>query len=92
MVQLIIGAEGQDLVDDNIEERNIELNNFICVPGLQLLLFINLDENIPDLTPNPGIRLIVHRQDQEPMASDNGVNIGTGMKTAIKVRLVSVAV
>ena len=63
--------------------------NIISIWGLSLSIFVNQPEYIGVLSESAGIRLAVHRQDQEPFVEDDGINVGVGQKLAVRIRLVS---
>ena len=56
--------------------------------GLRLTVFVNQKEYIGALSQTPGIRLLVHRQDHYPFVEDDGMDIGTGVKTSMKLKFV----
>ena len=54
-----------------------------------MTIFINQAEYIAALSETPGIRLAVHRQDHFPFVEDDGIDVGVGQKTQIKIGSVS---
>ena len=53
-----------------------------------MLVFVNQEEYITSLSPGAGIRLLIHRQDQQPFPEDEGMDIGPGLKASLKVSMV----
>lgn len=58
--------------------------------GLSLTLFVNQDQYIPVLTPEAGIRVLLHRQGQVPLMEEEGFDIHPGTKSGVSVRYVSI--
>ena len=56
------------------------------------MLFIDQWQYIGALAPTPGVRLLIHRQDQHPFIEDEGSDVGVGELTAIKLRTVRLSV
>ena len=56
--------------------------------GLTLTVFVGQSQYIGALSPTPGIKLAVHRQDHVPHMED-AMEIGVGQKVAVKIRAVS---
>ena len=56
--------------------------------GVTLTVFVDQSQYIGALSPTPGIKLAVHRQDHVPHM-DDAMEIGVGQKVAVKIRAVS---
>ena len=54
-----------------------------------MTLFIEQDEYIPVLAPSAGVRVLVHRQEQQPFPDEEGFDVGPGQKSSVSLRLVS---
>ena len=53
-----------------------------------MTIFVHQDEYIGVLTRNAGIKLAVHRQDVYPFMEEEGMEVGVGQKSDIKLTLV----
>ena len=53
-----------------------------------MTIFVDQSEYIPSLSSSAGIRLLIHRQDQQPFPEDEGMEVGPGQLTSIKIRMV----
>ena len=60
-------------------------------PGFSVMLFIDQSQYIGALAQSAGIRLLVHRQDHHPFLEDEGIDVGTGELTSIRLRLVGLS-
>ena len=60
----------------------------VIPPGLTLELYIEHGEYIADLSPDAGVKLVVHNQSYMPFPEDDGFVIAPGTKTAIGLTLV----
>jgi len=56
--------------------------------GFTMLIFVNQEEYVTSLTSGVGIRLLTHRQDQQPFPEDDGMDISPGLKASLKVSMV----
>ena len=56
--------------------------------GLVMTIFVDQSEYVPSLSSSAGIRLLIHRQYQQPFPEDEGMEVGPGQLTSIKVRMV----
>ena len=52
--------------------------------GLSLTLFVEQQEYVGVFSQTPGVRVVLHRQDQQPFPVDEGVVIGAGQKGDVK--------
>lgn len=57
-----------------------------------MTMFINQDQYIPVLSPEAGLRVLLHRQGQVPIMDEDGFDILPGTKTGVAVRYVRVFV
>jgi len=69
--------------------------NLYLVPnsavGLSMTLFINQPNYIPVLSPQAGVKLLIHKQGEVPQISEKGFNLAPGLKTSIALRYVSLS-
>ncbi|KAF6027068.1 hypothetical protein EB796_014629 [Bugula neritina] len=54
--------------------------------GLSMTLFINQPNYIPVLSPQAGVKLLIHKQGEVPQISEKGFNLAPGLKTSIALR------
>ena len=54
-----------------------------------MTIYINQNQYIPVLTPEAGIRVLLHKQGQVPIMDEDGFDIAPGTKTGVGVRYVS---
>ena len=55
-------------------------------------MFINQDQYIPVLSPQAGVRVLLHPQGQVPIMDEDGFNVSPGMKTAVAVKYVCIEI
>ena len=65
-----------------------DYNKLLCLPGLQVILYINEDEYNPFLVSSTGAKVLVHQQNEYPFIEDVGTEIETAMSTSIGMHLV----
>ncbi|XP_067950290.1 amiloride-sensitive sodium channel subunit beta-like [Watersipora subatra] len=58
--------------------------------GLSLTLFINQEQYIPVLSPQAGVRIMLHPQGEVPIMEEDGFNVSPGVKSDIAVRYVEI--
>ena len=56
--------------------------------GLNMVLNINQDEYLPELTDAAGVRVLIHPQDRMPFPQDEGIVAAPGLLTSIGIRQV----
>ena len=88
-------TQTRDIVYGNCFTFNSGLNSSIWKVsksgpyfGLTLTVFVDQSQYIGALSPTPGIKLAVHRQDHVPHMED-AMEIGVGQKVAVRFRVVS---
>ena len=54
-----------------------------------MILFIQQWDYIEALTPDAGVRVLVHRPEKQPFPEEEGFNVGPGQKSSVTLRMVS---
>ena len=54
-----------------------------------MTLFINQLQYVPVLSPQAGLRMILHRQGEVPLVAEDGFNLSPGTKSGVSVKYVS---
>ena len=54
------------------------------------MFFINQPMYLPALSPQAGVRVLLHRQGETPLIAEEGFNAPPGTKSAIAVKYVSI--
>lgn len=62
---------------------------FPCLwTGLSLTMFINQLQYVAVLSPQAGLRMMLHRQGEVPLVAEDGFNVSPGTKSGIAVKYV----
>ena len=54
-----------------------------------MTLFVDQSEYIDSFTSGVGVRLLIHRPDEQPFPEDNGFTVIPGLKTSVSLNNVS---
>ena len=60
----------------------------LCTAGLSLALYIEQRQYLPAFADSAGVRVTIHRQDQQPFPESDGFNVLPGVKTSIMLKTV----
>ncbi len=66
---------------------------FICLlQGLKLIVNVDQQEYLPNITTKAGVRVVVHPRDSFPFPEDVGVDASVGVSTSLGLRKVRMLV
>lgn len=62
----------------------------MVISGLSMTLFVNQQKYVPVLTPEAGIKMLLHNQGETPDIFDAGFNLSPGFRNSIALTYVSI--